>query len=188
MQICSSPIVYPSCATASLCSCLSPPQGAEWYSITAKPTAISVVQVHGHALSSSILCFPWLSEALTEPGSRGFPLITDKEQTEISRTLKVLVAPLPKPNYPHPVSPTHGGKLLSVRNKMTGLSWISLFNSYHAFSGVFCIIALFLCLSVFVFVSTFSLNPLAVLLFEVYKDDIPLSLPLSLHICPPKHS
>lgn len=49
-----------------------------------------VVQVHGHAfMPSSILCFPWLSGLLTERGSGGFPLITNKEPTQISRSLKV---------------------------------------------------------------------------------------------------
>lgn len=92
------------CQPASCISRLWPPQWSVWCNITAKSTATSVVQVHGHAfISSAIVCFPWLSAALTEPGSRGFPLITNKEPTEISWSLKV-----PKlPHYPRPISPQH---------------------------------------------------------------------------------
>lgn len=55
----------------------------------AKSSATLTVQVHGHALLSFILCFPWLSVALIEPGSRGFPLIPNKEPNGISWSLRV---------------------------------------------------------------------------------------------------
>lgn len=78
------------------------------------------------------LCFLWLSAAFIEPGSRGFPLITNKEPTEIMGSLRVPKLP-PPPNYPPPVSPIRS-VFMSIPNQkeLSGLSWIHMYTRCNA--------------------------------------------------------
>lgn len=62
---------------------------ALWCCTTTKFNTSEVVQVHGHALISSSILYasPDCEQHSLSQGSRGFPLITNKESTEINWSL-----------------------------------------------------------------------------------------------------
>lgn len=119
--------------------------------------------------------FPWLSAALTESGSRGFPLITNKEPTEISWSLKVpkVHAPAPTPLYPPHLPATQRIQVAREPEEKKNV-WI-VFSICINHQCIVCLfIGLFLRLILFVFGSTFTLNPVSCCFrLEVVKINLP---------------